>query len=178
MICLKKKGMPNAILVDGMPFFLDTDYRKWLDFPQRVNTAISQHDYSGYNELFLDENNIPPFTNETVEELKLFHHQESLLPRDKESVNVIDYDLDADLIYSSFMQAYGIDVVEEDMHWHKFITLLGTLPSNTTLQRIISYRLYEGDDKDIKKLKQSWLLPQKLTEEEKEAVEKFDRFFG
>ena len=36
----------------------------------------------------------------------------------------LDYEFDAPEIYSSFMQLYGIDLFETDMHWWKFRALL------------------------------------------------------
>lgn len=66
-----------------------------------------------------------------------------------ENVKMIDFDTDANEIYSSFMQTYGIDLHEElgKMHWFKFIALLNGLPDNTRIREIMSYRGYEKPPK-------------------------------
>lgn len=175
MLNIKIKNMPNAIEAYGRVFLLNTDFRVWLTYPERLNAALDG-DFGGYEGLFTD--NVPTLTKETADGLNAFYRVESEIPRDKGGSNVIDYDLDADYIYSGFMQAYGIDLITADLHWHKFSALLSGLPEETTISKIISYRSYDGDDKEINKLKQSWALPLKLTSEEQEAMEEFNNLFG
>lgn len=56
---------------------------------------------------------------------------------------VYDLHQDAEYIYASFMQDYGIDLLEEQgrMHWYKFMALLGGLSSNTKLHEVIEIRV-------------------------------------
>ncbi len=55
----------------------------------------------------------------------------------------MDYIQDSKYIYASFMQAYGIDLLEEQgkMSWMRFTALLEGLPENTKLKEVISIRL-------------------------------------
>ncbi len=55
----------------------------------------------------------------------------------------MDYFEDAKYIYSSFMQAYGIDLIKEQgkLSWMKFRVLLEGLPENTKLKEVIGIRL-------------------------------------
>lgn len=57
------------------------------------------------------------------------------------------YDLkqDAQYIYSSFQQAYGMNLFNEQgkLTWNEFRALLNGLPSNTILQKIIQIRTWE-----------------------------------
>ena len=177
MIDLKQKGMPNAINVFGHIFLLNTSFRLWMTYPQRVKSAI-EGNIEPYKELFADEYSTPPLLEETVKQMNAFYIEESVLPRGASKDKVIDYDIDADLIYASFMQAYGIDLTENDLHWRKFQALLSGLPSETVMSKIIEIRTYNGKDKDMKQLKSKWALPTELTEEEKEAVKEFNKFFG
>lgn len=52
---------------------------------------------------------------------------------------------DADFIYASFMQDYGIDLMEEigQMHWYKFRALLNGLTEDTKLMKVIEIRTME-----------------------------------
>lgn len=60
-----------------------------------------------------------------------------------------DFVEDADLIYAGFLQQYGIDLQEEDMHWWKFMILLGNLGSDTRLSRIMEYRTVDTASKHL-----------------------------
>lgn len=60
-----------------------------------------------------------------------------------------DYEQDADAIYASFLQQYGIDLIDVPfLHWRKFTALLSGLGENTAFNRRISLR--ELKTKDIK----------------------------
>ena len=73
---------------------------------------------------------------------------------EKETQKLIDYNIDSTLIYSAFMQAYGIDLIEEQgrLHWLKFRALMDNLPEDTQLMKVIGYRSYDPSDekKDYK----------------------------
>lgn len=68
----------------------------------------------------------------------------------KKDDNFINLDKDAEYIYSSFKQAYGIDLYEEQgkMHWHKFQSLLNGLPSDTKMQEVIQIRRWKPSKGD------------------------------
>lgn len=75
---------------------------------------------------------------------------------------------DAEYIYSSFMQAYGIDLIDaqNSLHWKKFNALLNGLPSDTKFAEVLKIRSYkpqEGDSKKykegMKRLKKEYALP-------------------
>ena len=55
---------------------------------------------------------------------------------------LVDYKRDAGLIYCAFLQGYGIDLFEMQgkLHWAKFLTLLGNIPDETRLAKVIGYR--------------------------------------
>lgn len=86
------------------------------------------------------------------------------------AVKTFDFQLDADLIYSSFMQAYGIDLIEQQgkLHWWKFYSLFLGLPSGTKMREVMSIRAREipaptkHNQKEIRRLrelKQFYALP-------------------
>lgn len=54
---------------------------------------------------------------------------------------VLDFEQDADAIYSSFMQQYGIDLLDVPyLHWAKFQALMGGLGDDTAVGRRIAIR--------------------------------------
>ncbi len=170
MLDLKCRGLPNAIEVHGQVFLLNTDFRPWLQYPGILRENLQ--------ELFIDH--APPLlTREALEQLDGFYMPPAELPRGSSTgVPLVDWDLDADLIYAAFMQAYSIDLIETGMHWHKFLALFSALPEETLMVKIMSYRAYTGQDKDMLELRDKWALPERLDEEEQQAVDEFNELFG
>src|SRR5699024_9047339 len=53
-------------------------------------------------------------------------------PKEEKSEILIDFNQDANYIYASFMQAYGINLIEQQgkMHWKEYLALIDGLPSD------------------------------------------------
>ena len=94
------------------------------------------------------------------------------------------YDIryDGDYIYSSFLQAYGIDLfdVQGELHWRKFNALLSGLPEGTKLMEVIKIRKWKaqkGDSSEYKeemrRLQKDYALPNEVIEEDEEYEEEF-----
>lgn len=88
------------------------------------------------------------------------------------------YDIryDGDYIYSSFMQAYNMDLfdMQGKLHWRKFNALLSGLPEGTKLMEVIKIRKWKpqkGDSteykEEMRKLQKDYALPYEDIEEEK-----------
>lgn len=179
MLSLEKANAPEAVLVDGVFYAIKTDFRYWITFSRLVQDEkqrLLDFDY-------LYENGVPENRQKGFEALIGFYLNKKELPRvfdNDGDVDVISYEHDSELIYAAFLEQYGIDLFEEThLHWWKFKALLAGL-HGTKLNEVMGYRCYEeGEKGDWKKAarenKRRWELPQKLTGEEKEASEEFDR---
>ena len=71
----------------------------------------------------------------------------------KNKKKLIDFEQDAEYIYASFLQAYGINLLEvqNKLTWTEFKALLNALPDNTIMQQIIEIRAWKpehGGDKN------------------------------
>ncbi|MDE6357313.1 MAG: bacteriophage Gp15 family protein, partial [Eubacteriales bacterium] len=67
---------------------------------------------------------------------------------------VFDFKKDINYVYSAFLQDYRIDLYDvEELHWHKFKSLLHSLSDNVELTKIIGYRSADTSkmDKEQKK---------------------------
>lgn len=53
---------------------------------------------------------------------------------------LISYVKDDALIYAAFLQQYGIDLADGELHWHKFRALLDGLTEDTQLVKVMRYR--------------------------------------
>lgn len=86
---------------------------------------------------------------------------------EKEQDETYRINYDGDIIYASFLQAYGIDLINEQgkMHWFKFCALLKGLPKDTKFVEICGYRSWEKPskkdthEKQMMKLKELYALP-------------------
>ena len=165
--------LPDSIEVRGRRFVLNTDYRYWLNF----------HKCTDFRPLF--KGNSPcvqteggwGVPNDIFLALVEFYTNPCPVPKQSDpGVDTLDFDIDAELIYSAFLQQYGIDIMEIDMHWHKFKALLKGITDKTLLGQVIGFRA--STDKEFREQRNAWELPTVLTEEEEEQYRKFDEEWG
>lgn len=58
----------------------------------------------------------------------------------RKSKQLISYIKDDALIYAAFLQQYGIDLADSELHWHKFRALIDGLTEDTQLVKVMRYR--------------------------------------
>ena len=167
------KPLPTTITVEGREFFIKTDFRYWLLFSKIIqNKNVKLKDL-----FFLFEDEIP-VCDFTEALLDFFINPNSTPTGSDDGERVIDYEEDGEYIYASFMQAYGIDLFEVNLHWHKFKALILGLPSGTIMSEIMGMRGYKKDNRKLEVIaqekKKKWALPNK---EEKELLEEIDKLF-
>jgi len=189
MLSLTKVKLPDCINVDGKLFSIKTDFRDWLNFSRVVNTKDAVIDDVD----FIYINEVPPaaYKRKAFEKMLEFFQPKSELPRKMPGASagkVLDYELDADLIYAAFMEQYRIDLMETDekghavqMHWHIFLTLLQGL-HNTKLNEIMSWRGWKGNAKTpegklMQSLKNAWELPADNQDQINKDLQAFNALF-
>lgn len=62
-----------------------------------------------------------------------------------ESKRSYDFEFDADAIYTSFLTAYRIDLITDDLHWWVFRELMLGLPDESAFKQRIYYRTGDID---------------------------------
>ncbi len=75
---------------------------------------------------------------------------------------VFDYHADYDMIYALFLEKYGIDLMENDIHWWKFIPLLNLIleeDDNPLVKRIKarSFKVVEGTGQEVANHNKYWM---------------------
>lgn len=75
---------------------------------------------------------------------------------DNEEKPLFSIKYDGEYIFSSFMQAYHIDLIEEQgrLHWQKFNALLSGLPDGTKFVEVMKIRAWKPSKGDSTKEKQ------------------------
>lgn len=174
---------PESITVDGITYRLNLSFDRVLKyFDLFSEPGLSAEDIAdiGYSWLVVKPQNVPIVIKSEV----LTHIRSEILNPSRRSLSTqkslpkaVDFNYDAEEIYSSFMQAYGIDLVEKrgKMHWCSFIALFRGLPDDTPIKRIMNIRTREipaptkGNARYIQNLaemKTLYALPAESTESE------------
>lgn len=97
-----------------------------------------------------------------VDEVDRYDIEGNVLP--KKTKDAQDYDdkplfnikYDGEYIFSSFMQAYNIDLIEQQgkLHWQKFNALLSGLPDGTKFVEVMKIRAWKPSKGESSKEKQ------------------------
>lgn len=94
----------------------------------------------------------------------------------KQSAMIYSYNFDWAYIYAAFMQCYGIDLFNTNLHWWKFKALFNGLSEDTQFSKILGYRsititskMSKEEKKYYQNMKRIYGLPDMRSEEEKEA---------
>jgi hypothetical protein len=127
-------SLPNSVTFNGKRIKLNLDFRNVL----RMLHTLSREELTPEAREFLAMKCIckRPVPGMFVA------IQSLLFPKSdkKEAERITDFDQDADLIRSAFMQVYGIDLFTEKLHWFKFSCLLSGLPSGCRYSEILNIR--------------------------------------
>lgn len=176
MIDLTRDTLPSAILVGDEVFPVSTSFRVWITFGQ-----VLEKEGLFWGGVFADEVPDGDWFDAAME----FYLSENATPKKRsgQTAKAIDLVLDGDYITAAFQQAYGIDLTQGDMHWHRFKALLNGLPESTVLSRIMGYRTFERKKVDreaeMMRLREEWALPDEVSERQRqEALDAFERWAG
>lgn len=170
--------LPECIECNEERICIRTDFRTWLKFTEVMSErSLTAEKLAEILKLiFIDK--LPPTLEMTLEKLMEFYAGGD---RKKSSSSnackktLYDFEHDANAIYTSFKQAYGIDLTDADMHWWQFRALFSALGEETEMSRIMHYRAINLKDiKDKKqkafygKMKKLHALPDRRSQEERE----------
>ena len=114
MIDLKKARLPDTIEVDGKLYPIHTSFKYWLCFLELI--ADNHTPPADFDFMYIQEK--PQSRINGLVALVQFCNPPQKLPRtqnDSSSTEkAVDYTIDADYIYSAFLEQYGIDLVESN----------------------------------------------------------------
>ncbi|MED1012127.1 Gp15 family bacteriophage protein [Bacillus mycoides] len=144
------------------------------------NSVLSQLDIERRSMLFMD-----------ILKARLDIDLKTLMNNDKKEdgdeklpeLPIVDFTIDAERIFSSFLFDYNIDLIEQQgkMQWNKFLALFRNLSEKSPMGQALHYRTCEMPKKDkhnaderkrIKKMKELYELPKsKEIREQREFIE-------
>ena len=149
-------ALPTTINIDGEAIPVKTDFRYWIRFTEIVQEydleSITIDEYvemmqKVISTIFYDEQKIE-ITITLFSEITDFYTGFSKGKQSKKNneKKVFDFVVDADEIYSSFLQEYGIRLIHEKMHWYEFRTLFSGLSQDSAIGRLIHIRTMTDED--------------------------------
>lgn len=171
--------LPTSLIVKGQECPIRYDFRTWIKVSMAMASCVENISQI-VKILKLVYISVPPNLEEALVQVMKFCSRSSKISKsskERSNQNVFDYEYDADIIFSSFMQQYRIDLTTSDMHWWTFKALLEGLSEDTRFAKAVQYRtmdLSKIKDKDTRKfyadMKRVYALPDNRTEQEKEQA--------
>lgn len=174
-------GLPDCVEIDGGTYYINTDFRVWV----KIELLFSDDVPEGYRlplALGLAFDTIPENKEEAAEALLAFYSggkntekkASGKKKKSRKNRRIYSFEYDSEYIYAAFMQAYGIDLADVEMHWFKFKALFAALPDECLMSKIMGWRaleitkdMPEASRKRYAELKEAYRLPLSQTEEEK-----------
>lgn len=131
--------LPETVEAGGIAYPIHWDYRVGIRFEQAI--LAGQSDPLALLHLYYPA--VPQNLTEAVDGMLWFYRcGETDQPEASGtfSKRTYDFDRDAEAIYTSFLQAYNIDLTRIEMHWWKFRRLLAGLPAESAFMQRVFYR--------------------------------------
>ena len=132
-----QERLPDSVTVDGKTYAVDLDFRNVLALMDTLARDDIIEGAKAYRALKCVMKHPPKNALEVLTELKkiLFSEQ-----KQAEHKKITDFDQDADLIRAAFMQAYGINLFRDRLHWLEFTCYLSGLPEGSRYCDILGIR--------------------------------------
>ena len=158
--------LTQSIAYKGREYPIDLTFDNVLRFYQLLDDADfdeAEKIIAAFH-IFFDES-IPEDPEFLMNVVKLLGEYVSASPYGNDAKNsdsnqvpirYFSFTQDAPAIYASFMEQYGIDLVEEQgkLHWDKFKALLDGLGPETQFRQIVSIRQRKADELEGEELAQ------------------------
>lgn len=164
--------LPTTIQIKDAEVPVKTDFRVWIQFINIVQEydleRLTVDDYIDMMErisktLFTKQ---PELSAELLPAIVAFFSGYTNEKKgDTDRQKTYDYNIDADAIYSSFAQYYGIRLESTNMHWYEFRALFANLPEESPIGKLIHIRTMKESDvpkeklSEFRRLKESVALP-------------------
>jgi len=192
--------LPHSVNIGGIEIQVNTDFRFSITFEEMIKEYDLEEDEQkkefwdkalklyypilniDFDKSTVEEKNMFNFiidnVNEAIDKLMWFYicgreHIKNTQDQRQSKEEIYNFTYDEPKIYASFMQQYGRNIREEDIHWWDFKALFDGLNEDTEMKKVISIRatdLSKIKDKEqkeyYKKLKRAYKIPMPNDDEE------------
>jgi hypothetical protein len=153
---------PGSVAVAGKGHPIRTEFCHWLSYDKKLREGGLRPDELDWLYLPFDEGGrgAPGDRRAGWRELHAFYLDEQPLPRSvgpRPGAIAFDWLVDSDLIYAAFMERYRINLIEEDLHWHDFLSLFRALlgPSLNDVARV---RTSAAKGREAEAARRAWMI--------------------
>lgn len=157
---LADRQRQNSIWVDNIEYIIKTDFSVWICFDEKISdqesVILKEFDY-------LYAWKAPDDRAAGFKELMKFYRNEQPLPRptgSKSGAITLDWKIDSEYIWAAFLERYGINLLEKDMHWHDFLALFNAL-TGTMINNIMSARNDDSKKGPLLDMRLAWEIRKK-----------------
>ena len=141
-------ALPTWVDIDGVQYDLNSDFRISVMFEMLMfDDTVTERDKLQKALYLYYGNRIPPNIEKAVEKIMWFYNcgvktKKKRRRRNRSSTadRVYDFDFDDAYIYAAFLQQYGVDLQDEEIHWWKFKAMFKALSEDTEFVKIMGYR--------------------------------------
>lgn len=174
--------LPTTVLIDNQQVPINSDFRVGVSI--ETECFSDAPDLVGLLNLFY-LGSIPQNVHEAVEQMVWFYKSHDVHTKSNTSGNGktsrwYDFEQDADALFASFLDTYGIDLSVARLHWWAFRRLMLNLPAESQFMQRVRYRtidtkkLGKEEKKYYKKMRDLYAIKNKsndgLTVAEREAA--------
>ena len=178
--------LPTRVEIDSKEYEINSNFRTSLLFSILMENKDIPSNLKIRQALKLYYPVIPKNTEKSIEKIIWFYtrgKEHKASTGKGNNVKILDYEEDADLIYSAFMSQYRIDLQDiEYLHWWKFKALFEGLKEDNKLSKIMEYRsidLNSIKDKEQRKFykekKKIYSLENNYSKEELKELEEWNK---
>ena len=186
------------LLLDALPteyegYLIRTYYRIGIQISQALeDEELEPYERIGIALSLLYGNGIPPadiayaglqwFLNAGLDQPQ-DEEDTGTAPEEDDGIRYFSFDYDAARLYSGFRRAYGVELDQVEMHWFRFLSLLGDL-GECAFTRVVDIRSADLSkmDKETKRayaaMRRKVALPQPKSQEEEEFLQKLKGLKG
>lgn len=142
--------LPDCLPVDGISYPIDTDFRPWARLWCTISGTSDKQKKADALADFIESAGLPLSWESVEAVLSFFVCGEDHVPGGEQkagaSAHVFDFQQDSSYIYAAFLDAYGIDLSRDKLHWYSFIALFKSLPESAQICKIMHYRAAKMSD--------------------------------
>lgn len=172
--------LPTSLIIDDGEYDINYDFRTSMLFEMLMQDTSIEDNEKLRQALNLYYSIIPENIEEAIEGIIWFYkcgkEDENIKGKGagKSNTQIYSYDYDDEYIYAAFLDQYGVDLQDSDLHWWKFKAMFKALKEDNEIVKIMGYRavsLNKIKDKEQKefyrKMKEIHQIPISQTEQEK-----------
>ncbi|MCD8208332.1 MAG: bacteriophage Gp15 family protein [Bacteroidales bacterium] len=143
--------LPESVEIDGKEYPIRSDFRTSMLFELLITDDGISDIEKTLQAIRLYYDNPPDNLQGAVEQLIWFYSCGQVDVRKdgdgdepdgggNSAERIYSFEYDAPYIYAAFMEQYGIDLCDTDLHWWKFRALFSSLNRDTKFGKIMEYR--------------------------------------